>query len=76
VSLVDCYWLLFDMTHVCGHVVYVSRTCLIVMSHWFHACDPVRAQDLFYGFLLVARYGAADSDESAEGSHTMTHYES
>jgi len=29
------------MTHDCGHVVYVFRTWLIVMSHGFHACDPV-----------------------------------
>jgi len=38
------------MTHDCGHVVYVFRTCLMVMSHGFHACDPVRAHDLLNGF--------------------------
>ena len=46
------------------------------MSHGFHACDPVRADDLFYEFGLVARQSAADSDESAHGYHTMTHYKS
>jgi len=46
------------------------------MSHGFHACDPARAHDLFYGFGLVGRYGEADSDGSAEGFHAMTHYES
>ena len=40
------------MTHDCGHVVYVFRTQLIVMSHGFRACDPVRAHDLFYEFLI------------------------
>jgi len=64
------------MTHVWGHVVYVFRTCLIVMSHGFHACDPVRVHDLFYGFWLVAGYGAVDSSESADWFHTMTRYES
>jgi len=48
--LVDCYWLFSDMTHNCGYVVYISRTSRIVMSHGFHACDPVSAHDLFYGF--------------------------
>jgi len=46
------------------------------MSHGFHTCDPVRAHDLLYGFRLVARSGAADTDESADGFHTMTHFES
>jgi len=46
------------------------------MSHGFHAGDPLGAHDLFYGFWLVARYGAAGSHESADGFHTMTHYES
>ena len=64
------------MTHVCGHMVYVSCTWLMVMCHGFHACDPVRAHDLFYGFWLGARYDAVDSYESAHGFHTMTHYES
>ena len=64
------------MTHVCGHVVYVFRTCLIFMSHGFHACDPVRAHDLFYEYWLAARYGGADSDVSADGFHSMTHHES
>ena len=40
-SLVYWYWLIFDMTHDCGHVIYVFRTWLIVMSHGFHACDPL-----------------------------------
>jgi len=64
------------MTHDCGHVVYVFHTWLIIVSHGFQACDPIRAHDLFYGFWLVAREGAADSDQSADGFHTMTHYES
>jgi len=64
------------MTHDCGHVVYVLCTWLIVISHGFRACDPVRAHDLFYELWLVAGQGAADSDESADGFHTMTHYES
>jgi len=64
------------MTHDCSHVVYVFHTWLIVMSHGFHACDPVRAHDLFYGVWLVARYGAADWLVSADGFHTMTHSES
>jgi len=64
------------MTHVCGYVVYVSRTSLVVMSPGLRACDPFRAHDLFDGFTLVARYSAADSYESADGFHTMTHYES
>jgi len=46
------------------------------MSHGFRACDLFGAHDWFYGFLLVVRYGAADLDESANGFHTMTHYES
>ena len=46
------------------------------MSHGFHACDTIRAHDLFYGFGLVARYGATDADGSAHGFQTMTHYES
>jgi len=33
------------MTHDCGHMVYVFRTWLIVISHGFQACDPVRAHD-------------------------------
>jgi len=64
------------MTHDCGHVVYVFHTWLIVMSHGFRACEPLGAHDLFYGFWLVVRYGAADSYELAEGFDTMTHYES
>ena len=40
--------LCFDMTHVCGHMMYDFRTWLIVMSHGFHAWDPFRAYDLFY----------------------------
>jgi len=46
------------------------------MSHGFHTCDPVRTHDLFYEFGLVARYGAVDTHKSADGFHTMTHYES
>ena len=46
------------------------------MSHGFHACDPVSPDDLFYGFGLVTREGAAHSHESADGFHTMTHYRS
>ena len=64
-------WLTF-----CGHVMYTSHTWLIVMNHGFRACDPIRALDGFYEFWYVARYGAADSHESADGFHTMTHYES
>jgi len=64
------------MVHDCGHVVYVFRTWLIVTSHGFHACDPFRAHDLFYEFWLVTRPSAADSNASADGFHTMTHYES
>ena len=42
---ITCHWFIiigwyFDMTHDCGHVVYVFGTWLIVMSHGFHACDP------------------------------------
>ena len=37
---------------------------------------PLKAHDLFYGFGLVARYGAGDSNEAADGFHTITHYES
>jgi len=40
--------------------------------HW----TTLKAQDLVYGFWLVVRYGTADSEESAAGFHTMTHYES
>ena len=40
--------LCFDMTYVCGHVVYVFRTRLIVMSHGFQACDALSAHDLVY----------------------------
>jgi len=64
------------MTHDCGHVVYVFRTGLIIMSHGFHACDPVGADDWYYEFCLVAGYGAADVEGSADGFHPMTHYES
>ena len=64
------------MTHIRSHVVYVFRTWLISMSHGFHACDPVRAHDLFYEVWLVTRYDAPNSNESADGFHTMTHYES
>jgi len=64
------------MTHDCGHVGYVSHTWLIVMSHGFHAYDPVRAQYLFYRFWFVARYSAANSRESANRFHTMTHDDS
>ena len=38
------------MTHVCGHVVYVFRTWLIVMSHGFHTCGALSAHDLFMSF--------------------------
>ena len=41
------------MTHDCGHVVYVFRTWLIVMSHGFHACDALSAHDLVCELLLV-----------------------
>ena len=75
-SLIDCYWLRFVMTHVCGHVVYVFPTWPIVMSTGFHTCNPFRAHDMLYGFWLLARYGAADSDWSPDGFHTMTHYQS
>jgi len=43
---------------------------------WVSRMWPVRAHDLFYEFWLVARQGAADSDESADGFPTMTRYES
>ena len=42
----------------------------------FQACDPFWANDLFYRFWLVARYGPADSYELADRFHTMTPYES
>ena len=45
--------LCFDMTYVCGHVVYVFRTGLIVMSHGFHACNALSAQDLVCELWLV-----------------------
>ena len=40
------------MTHDSGHVVYVSRTPLIVMSHGFHACDALSAHDLVYDVMI------------------------
>ena len=46
------------------------------MTHGFHACNPVMAHDFFYGFGLIARYGAADSEALADGVHTLTRYES
>ena len=64
------------MTHIRGHVVYVFRTGLIFMSYGFHACNAIRAHELFYEFWLVTRYGTADTNESAAGFQTMTHYES
>jgi len=76
VPLVYCYWLIYDITRVCGYVVYVFHTWVMVMSHGFRACDLVGTHDLFYGFWLVERYGADDSDKSADGFYTMTHYES
>jgi len=36
-------WLVGDMTHNYGYVVYVFRTCPIVMSHEFRACDLFRS---------------------------------
>ena len=49
------------MTHVCGHVVYVFRTGLIVMSHGFHTCDARSAHDLVYESGLVLVRCAVDS---------------
>ena len=64
------------MTHDCGHVGYVSRIRRIVMSYGFCTCDLVRAYNLFHGFWVVARYGAAYTYKSGDGFQTMTHYES
>ena len=44
------------------------------MSQEFCACDPVKAHDIFYRFQVVARYGVADSYESTDEFHTITHY--
>jgi len=46
------------------------------MGPGLRTCDPFGVHDLFYGYWLVVRYDTADSYESAEGFHTMTHYES
>ena len=46
------------------------------MSHEFHACDALSAHDLFYELRLVLVRCAVDSEESTDGFHTMTRYES
>ena len=42
----------------------------------FAQVTPLGHMTCFSEFWLVARQGAADSDESGDGFHTMTHYES
>jgi len=42
----------------------------------FTHVTPLGHMTCFMGFEWLWRYGAADSDESADGFHTMTHYES
>ena len=45
------------------------------MNHGFYACDPFRANNLFYPFLLVWTSCAVDSYKSADEFHTITYYE-
>ena len=59
-----------------SHMIYDFCTWLIVMSHWFHACDPIRTHDLLFELWLVLVCCAVDSYESSDGFHTMTHFES
>jgi len=43
------------MTHVCGHVIYVFGTWLIIMSHGSCACDSIGAHDSLYGLWDIAQ---------------------
>ena len=61
---------------IVSHMMYDFCTWLIVMSHGFHACDPLWTHDLLYELWLVLACCAVDSWESADGFYTMTCYES
>ena len=78
---IACHWfivigfLVWWLTIV-SHMMYDFPTWLIIMSHGFHACDPIRTLDLLFELWLVLVYCAVDSYESSDGFHTMTHIES
>ena len=61
---------------IVSHMMYDFCTWLIVMSHEFHACDPLWTHDLLYELWLVLTCSSVDSWESADGFYTMTCYES
>ena len=78
---IACHWFivigcLVSWLTIVSHIMYDFCTWLIVMSHESHACDPLRTHDLLYELWLVKACCAVDSYESADGFHTMTHFES
>ena len=56
--------------------MYGFRTRLRVMSRGFHACDPLRTHDLFMSYDWFRHVAQLTLNESSDGFHTMSHFES